>query len=67
MFFFALFCKSDAFRAFGKLRITVFGKLLVYRNVVQGFSHESSNHHPVMILRLTIAFVFMQKLSSARP
>lgn len=70
VFFFSYysFCESDAFRAFGKVRITVLGKLLVYvyGNVVQGFSHES-NHHPVMTLRLTIAFVFMQKLSSARP
>lgn len=68
MFFFShySFCKSDTFRAFSKVRITVLGKLLMYRNVVQGFSHES-NHHPVITLCSTIAFMFMKKLSLTRP
>lgn len=57
MHFLRIICsiRADAFRAFGKRRITVLGKLLVCGNVAQGFSHESFDS---VMIRLMIAFVF---------
>jgi len=62
-----LFCKSDAFQAFGKRRITVVGKLLVCDNEIKDSLMTSSDHLSVMTLHLTIAFAFEQKLFSTQP